>query len=94
VKTKLIKTPAIPEKGTMALLFKDNETLPFTLSIEEEALWKKKPEKSDSLLIQRLPHFLFLVNADHSKVHHLVLEAYRKAGAIWMEAIKNEKFQN
>lgn len=77
----------------MALLFKDNETLPFTLSIEEEALWKKKPEKSDSLLIQRLPHFLFLVNADHSKVHHLVLEAYRKAGAIWMEAIKNEKFQ-
>jgi leucyl aminopeptidase len=93
VKTKLIKTPAIPEKGNMALLFKDKETIPFTLSVEEEALWKKKPEKSDSLLIQRLPDFLFLVNADHSKAHHLVLEAYRKAGAIWMEAVKNEKFQ-
>lgn len=75
----------------MALLFKDNETTPFSLSAEEKAHWGKKPEKSDTLLIQRLPNLLFLVNADHSKVHHLVLESYRKAGALWMEAIKNDK---
>ena len=91
MKTKIFKTLALPDSGTMAILLQDGETFPLTLSAEEGGLWNKKPEKTDTLLIQRLPYHIFLVKPDHSKAHHLVLESYRKAGAKWMEAVKTEK---
>jgi leucyl aminopeptidase len=91
VKTKIFKTPALPDSGTLAVLLQDGDNFPLTLSAEEGDLWNKKPEKTDTLLIQRLPHHIFLVKPDHSKAYHLVLESYRKAGAKWMEAVKNEK---
>lgn len=84
---------ALPASGTIAVIFKDADNIPFPLSPEEEALWHNRPEKSNTLLIQRLPHLLFLANTDQSKARNIVIESYRKAGAIWMESIKKDKIQ-
>lgn len=94
MKTNISKIQVLPQKGSLAVLFLNIEDSPLALSSEEIALWEKKPEKTDTLLIQRLPDHLFLVKPDQSKSNHLLLEAYRKAGAKWMEAIKTEKPEN
>ena len=91
METKLISIPAMPETGSLACLIPDDGSIPFRLSAEELALWEKRPAKPGQVLIQRLPHFLFLVNPDYKKENHLVLESCRKAGARWMDHVKSEK---
>jgi leucyl aminopeptidase len=93
MKTKLSKIADIPENTSLAMLFRDVSGLPFQLSTEELALWERKPGKNDTLLIQRLPHFLFLVCPESSKQKNYVLESFRKAGASWMEIIRKEKIE-
>ena len=80
-------------QGTMALLPGEGDTFPVVLSAEEKKAWEKKPVKTDSLVFQRLPHILMLVKPDFNKSPRLVNEAYRKAGARWMESVKSEKVE-
>ncbi len=47
--------------------------------------------KANTVLIQKLPHHIFLVKPDMEKPRNQVRQAYRKAGATWMGTIKNEK---
>ncbi len=78
----------------MALLFSDASRIEVQLSQEESALWKRKPEKTDTLLIQRLPCFLFLASPVLTHPANRVLENFRKAGASWMEVVRKEKLKN
>jgi hypothetical protein len=52
--TKLSKITDIAENTSLALLFRELSSLNVPLSNEEQALWKRKPDKSETLLIQRL----------------------------------------
>jgi leucyl aminopeptidase len=93
MKTKLSKITDIAENTSLALLFREPSSLNIPLSSEELALWKRKPDKSETLLIQRLPDFLYLVSPDLSKSPNRILESFRKAGASWMEIIRKEKLE-
>jgi leucyl aminopeptidase len=93
MKTKLSKITDIAENTSLALLFKDTSSLTIPLSPEESALWKRKPDKCETLFIQRLPLFLCLVSPDLSKSPNRILESFRKAGASWMEIIRKEKLE-
>jgi leucyl aminopeptidase len=88
---QLSKIETISGNSSIALLFDQLTELPFALTPEEITLWKQKPEKCETLLVQRLPHFLFLAAPDASKPFRRVLESFRKAGALWMETIRKEK---
>jgi len=88
---QLSKIETISGNNSTVVLFEKFQELPFELSSEEIALWNRKPDKSETLLIQRLPHFLFLAGPDLSKPEHQISESYRKAGAAWMETIRKEK---
>ena len=88
---QLSKITNIDGNTSVAFLFDGIAGLPFGLTSGELALWNNKPEKSETLLIQRLPHFLFLAGPDLSKPGHRVRESFRKAGAAWMETVRKEK---
>jgi leucyl aminopeptidase len=92
--TKLSKITDIAENTSLALLFSEPSSLAIPLSGEELALWNRKPDKSETLLIQRLPDFLFLASPDLSKSPERILESFRKAGSAWMEIIRKEKAEN
>jgi leucyl aminopeptidase len=91
METTLNRISAIPETGSLAFLTPEDGSIPFRLSLEELALWEKRPDRKGQVLIQRLPHLLFLVEPDYAKERHLVLESCRKAGARWMDHVKGEK---
>jgi len=93
MKIKLSKVTDIPENNSIATIFSESSRFPFQLMPEELALWKRRPEKTNTLLIQRLPDFLFLVHPDMEKQENSILEACRKAGASWMEIIRKEKIE-
>lgn len=91
MKTLLKRTASIPENTTLAVLADDEKTIPVALTAEEYRQWQKKPEKQDTVIIQRLPHLLFLIKPNTGKPAHQVKESFRKAGATVMETLKNEK---
>lgn len=91
MKTKILKAGVLPQKATIALLFGELDNLPVDLTPEETDFWKSKPEDADNVLIQRLPHSLFLVNPKSGKSPHLMLEAFRKAGAAWFGMVKTSR---
>jgi leucyl aminopeptidase len=93
MKTKLSKIADIAENTSLALLFRELSSIEIPLLAEEQALWKRKPEKCETLFIQRLPDFLYLVSPDLSKSPNRILESFRKAGASWMEIIRKEKLE-
>ena len=76
MKTKLSKITHIPENNSIALLFSDISALPVLMKPEETALWEKKPQKSETLIVQRLPNFLFLMSPDLTKAGSRVLRAW------------------
>lgn len=94
MKIQLSKIETIPGNTSIALLFDQLQDLPLALTEEENALWKRKPEKNDTLLIQRLPHYLFLAAPDSTKDANRVAENFRKAGAVWMETLRREKIES
>lgn len=94
MKTLLKISASIPENTSLAILAGDEDSIPAELTAEELRQWQKKPEKKDTVFIQRLPHMLFLVKPDHRKPDHQVKESYRRAGAIVMETLKNEKIDS
>lgn len=91
MKTLLKLSASVPENTSLAVIAGDEENMPVELTAEEYRLWQKKPEKQDTVFIQRLPHMLFLVKPDYCKPAPQVKEAFRKAGAAVMEILKNEK---
>ena len=93
METKVFKIAAIPQNESLAVLLNGGENIQGRLSPEEQLLWNSRPEKNTTVLIQRLPHMLFLVKPDLSKPHFQVLETYRKAGAKCMETVKIEKIK-
>ncbi|HNX79169.1 MAG TPA: M17 family peptidase N-terminal domain-containing protein, partial [Prolixibacteraceae bacterium] len=94
MKIQLSKIETIPGNTSIALLFDQLQDLPLALTEEENALWKRKPEKNDTLLIQRLPHYLFLAAPDSNKDANRVTESFRKAGAVWIETLRREKIES
>ncbi len=93
MKTQLSKITDIPESGSVALLFNDITDIQYPLKKEELEFWSRKPDKAGSLLLQRLPHFVFLVNHDPSKPESLILETFRRAGSLWMKTVMSEKIE-
>jgi len=93
MQTKAIKISAIPQNESLAVLLSGDENFPVRLSPEEQVLWNSRSAKKDPVIIQRLPHLLFLIKPDLGQPPNQVLEAYRKAGAKWMETVKTEKIK-
>jgi leucyl aminopeptidase len=91
METKLSKITDITENTSLVLLFKDISNVTVSLSPEEQSLWQRKPDKTDTLYFQRLPFFGYLVSPDFNRSPAALLESFRKAGASWMEIAKKEK---
>lgn len=90
---KLITTGHLPENASLALL-PPGEDVPFlNLNGPEMALWKNRSEKEAPVVIQRLPHHLFIVLPDLKLPHHLICEKYRKAGSSFMDFVKEKKME-
>ncbi len=92
--TKVSKITDIPENSSLALLFSDWDQLPVALTADEKARWERQPAKTEVLLLHRLPRFIFLFRVDASKGEAALKESCRKAGAAWMDAVKQEKQEN
>jgi leucyl aminopeptidase len=91
MKTMIKKITSLPHQGSLVILPDGSGTLPVVLQAEEQKAWSVKAEKPASLIIQRLPHLLMLFTPDFGKPSPRVHEAYRKAGAQWLDSVKSEK---
>lgn len=91
METKLSKIADIAENTSLVLLFRDISDVSVQLSPEEHALWQKKTDKTETLYIQRLPFFMYLVSPDFSRATPALTESFRKAGASWADIAKKEK---
>jgi leucyl aminopeptidase len=91
METKLSKIAHIAENTSLVILFRDISAVTEPLSQQEQELWQGKPDKTETVYIQRLPYFLYLVNPDFSRPQATLLESFRKAGASLMETVKKDK---
>jgi leucyl aminopeptidase len=91
MKTRLNIIKTLTGSGSVAFLPGNSGDMEFPLLPAEMDRWQKRAPKSESLLFQRLPHFLFVVQPDFSKTDNQILESFRKAGASWMETVKKEQ---
>ncbi len=85
------KITDIPANTSVAVLCAETEKAPFFLKPEESEQIRKKFEKGNTCLLQRLPHFIFWAKPAEEKRPETALEKMRRAGADWMETVKQEK---
>ena len=90
---KLKAAGHLPDNVSIALLPAGEEVPFLTLTPPESGLWKSRTEKEEPVVIQRLPHYLFVTLPDLQLPEHQVFEKYRKAGSRFMELVREKRLE-